>query len=127
MHEITNDLAEKAEGDYELAEIALLSGRQRVNDGVCFHAQQCAEKYLKAYLYEHSRAFPKIHKLHELLDLCVSLDGSFETQRSTLTGLEPYAVEVRYLGLSADAEDAKTAFADLNSFRAFIRAKLGLS
>lgn len=66
MHEITKELVEKAEGDYEMAELALLSGRRRVSDGVCFHTQQCAEKYLKAYLYEHSRAFPRIHKLNEL-------------------------------------------------------------
>lgn len=127
MNVITKELVEKAEGDYELAEVALQSGRQRVSDGICFHAQQCAEKYLKAYLYENSRTFPKVHKLHDLLNLCLPFDGGFESQRATLTSFEPYAVEVRYLGLSASPTEAQSAFNDLNSFRAFIRTKLGLT
>ncbi len=127
MNVITEELVEKAEGDYELADVALQSGRRRLNDGVCFHAQQCAEKYLKAYLYEHNRTFPKLHKLPSLLNLCIAIDSSFESQRAILTSFDPYAVEVRYLGFSASPADAQTAFADLNTFRAFIRASLGLT
>jgi HEPN domain-containing protein len=124
MNIITYEWVEKAEGDYELAETALHSGRPREYDGVCFHAQQCAEKYLKAYLYDHSQKFPKIHDLDELVDLCLPYDSSFESQRRILAGLEHYSVEIRYPGLVAKAGDAQTAFSDLNSF---IRAKLGLS
>ena len=32
-------------------------------DGVCFHAQQCIEKYLKAKLVEADIDFPKTHNL----------------------------------------------------------------
>lgn len=126
MNAITTDWIEKAEGDYELAELALQSGKPRVYDGVCFHAQQCAEKYLKAYLYEQSQSFPKTHKLEDLIDLCLPYDSSFELQRGILVGLEPYSVEIRYPSLFAKARDAQLAFSDLNTFRAFIRSKLGI-
>jgi HEPN domain-containing protein len=38
-----------------------------MHDGACFHAQQCAEKYLKARLYEANVPFPPVHKLLALL------------------------------------------------------------
>jgi HEPN domain-containing protein len=37
-------------------------------DGICFHAQQCAEKYLKALLEGQIIVFRKTHDLVELLD-----------------------------------------------------------
>lgn len=36
-------------------------------DAVCFHSQQCVEKYLKALLQEYNIAFGKIHDLPVLL------------------------------------------------------------
>ncbi|MBW1960508.1 MAG: HEPN domain-containing protein [Deltaproteobacteria bacterium] len=36
---------------------------------VCFHAQQCAEKYLKAFLTFKNIDFPKTHDIGELLAL----------------------------------------------------------
>ncbi len=50
MKPITAEWVSKAESDFALME---REGRVRKNpsyDGVCFHAQQCAEKYLKARL-----------------------------------------------------------------------------
>ncbi len=126
MNAITARWVEKAEGDYEMAELALQSGKRRVYDGVCFHAQQCAEKYLKAYLFEHSKSYHRTHDLDNLLDFCLPYDSDFASQRSTLAGLEPYSVEIRYPDLFANARDAQLAFNDLSSFRTFIRSKLGL-
>lgn len=40
----------KAEGDLKTAEHALTLKERCPFDTVCFHAQQCAEKYLKALL-----------------------------------------------------------------------------
>ena len=40
----------KAEDDLKNAVHTLKLGRTGPIDTVCFHAQQCAEKYLKAYL-----------------------------------------------------------------------------
>jgi hypothetical protein len=58
---------EKAEGDYVTA---LRERRARKNpnhDAVCFHAQQCVEKYLKGVLQAEDVAFTKTHDLVVLL------------------------------------------------------------
>ena len=60
----------KAENDFEFAATARLSPHSY--DGICFHCQQCVEKYLKAMMVEGSLAFPKSHDLDRLLSLAVS-------------------------------------------------------
>jgi hypothetical protein len=45
-----------------------------------------------------------------LLDLCVTLDGEFETLRDTLQSLEHYAVLIRYPGLIVPVEMAEQHF-----------------
>ena len=40
----------KAEGDFNAAAHLLDTGDEEFNDAVCFHAQQCAEKYFKVLL-----------------------------------------------------------------------------
>jgi HEPN domain-containing protein len=54
MKQRTLEWVSKAEGDWTMAQ------RERraadpVWDGICFHAQQCAEKYIKAFLEGVSR------------------------------------------------------------------------
>ncbi|HUT00843.1 MAG TPA: HEPN domain-containing protein [Phycisphaerae bacterium] len=63
---------------------------------VAFHAQQAAEKYLKALLVYHEVAFPRTHDLGILLDLLRPVDGSRADALDDLTALNPYGVEVRY-------------------------------
>jgi len=57
----------KAEGDWKMA-LREAKAVDPVWDGVCFHAQQCAEKYLKAFLEERNMSFGKTHDLVVLLD-----------------------------------------------------------
>jgi HEPN domain-containing protein len=53
--------------------------RNRPNyDAVCFHAQQTAEKYLKALLQENGKTIPRIHNLVDLVSLCIEVDATFE-------------------------------------------------
>jgi len=62
---------------------------------VCFHAQQCAEKYLKALLTLRSVPFPKTHDLAELLHLFppgLQLNLPLED----VDRLTDYAMETRY-------------------------------
>jgi HEPN domain-containing protein len=95
-------------------------------DAVCFHAQQCAEKYLKAVLQENEKHIPKIHNLIELMLLCEEIDSSFEMLRSDLVVIERYSVRVHYPGEFAEKTDAKSAYAAAKTTRTFIRQKLGL-
>lgn len=60
---------QKAEGDFEVMLQLARVRKPAVFDAVCFHAQQCAEKYLKAALHEAAQPVPKTHDLTKLLDL----------------------------------------------------------
>jgi HEPN domain-containing protein len=63
MKPITAEWVEKAEGDFATARRELEIDVNPNFDAVCFHAQQCAEKYLKARLIEAGIRFPKTHDL----------------------------------------------------------------
>jgi HEPN domain-containing protein len=63
---------------------------------VCFHCQQVAEKYLKAYLVTQKIAFSKTHNLLHLLDLIKEPPILIANLREALIMLNDYAVESRY-------------------------------
>jgi HEPN domain-containing protein len=52
MKPMTAEWVAKAEGDFAMVERESHARKNPNYDGVCFHAQQCAEKYLKARLCE---------------------------------------------------------------------------
>ncbi len=72
MNPIAFEYVEKAEGDFATAERELGVTVNPNYDAVCFHAQQCAEKYLKAQLQESGIRFGKTHDLTLLLWRCRS-------------------------------------------------------
>jgi len=51
MKAITSEWVHKAEGDFLTAQREMKAAPANY-DAVCFHAQQCAEKYIKARLVE---------------------------------------------------------------------------
>ena len=59
----------KAEEDYRCFQNLLKMGDDCPFDAVCFHAQQCVEKYLKARLLYLSIEFPKIHDIAAIIKL----------------------------------------------------------
>ena len=126
MNELTAEWAQKAEQDFSSADVLLHAGEVPLPDTACFHCQQCAEKYLKAYLQEHQIEFERRHNLMPLLDLCVSLEADFATIKSDLQTLDRCAVIVRYPGITLDAEIAESALDAAERVRKFIRKKLGL-
>ena len=50
MSAILDEWIAKAEGDFATAQRELRARRAPNYDAACFHSQQCAEKYLKAFL-----------------------------------------------------------------------------
>lgn len=126
MNPLTREWVEKAEGDFETAQREIRVRVAPNYDAVCFHAQQTAEKYLKAVLQESSSPIPRTHILADLLALCLKIDSSFHLLQSDLNVLEGYAVQFRYPGLSADKSEARAAFQAANAIRAFIRSHLGI-
>jgi HEPN domain-containing protein len=126
MKPITKEWLSKADADWRVAKREFKVDYRPSYDVVCFHCQQCAEKHLKAYLQEHSIAFPYTHNLRKLLDLCITLDGLFVVLQTDTAMLADYAVDVRYPGDAADKTEAHDAIEAMNRIRKFIRKKLGL-
>ena len=83
--------------------------KQPNNDAACFHAQQCAEKYLKARLEEAGLAIPKTHNLYALLTSILPLEPSWSVLATDLNLLSTFAVAYRYPGILATRIDARDA------------------
>jgi len=126
MRAITAEWVAKAEDDFALAERELRVRKHPAYDAVCFHAQQCAEKYLKARLPEANRSFAKIHALVPLLEQVLPLEPTWEMFREDLARLSVFAVAFRYPGMSADREIAKDVVKRCRRFRKAARSGLRL-
>jgi HEPN domain-containing protein len=126
MLPITREWVDKAEGDFSTAERELQVKTDPNYDAVCFHAQQCAEKYLKARLQEANIFFGKTHDLATLLDLLLPVEAAWDTLRSDLQTLTVFAVAYRYPGDSADESEAREAVMKCQNIRHAVRQSLGL-
>jgi HEPN domain-containing protein len=67
-------------------------------DVVCYHAQQVAEKVLKAYLVAHDRTPPKTHDLIVLLGQCVACGAPASDLEEDCRFLLRFAASARYPG-----------------------------
>ncbi len=115
-----------ADGDLKTAEDELNVPEPFTNT-VCFHAQQCVEKYLKAYLTFIGKPFGKTHDIAELIELCKEEDDEFEyLYEIKANKLTRYAVEVRYPDefYIPSIEEAKEAVEIAKKVKSFIRRKL---
>lgn len=127
MKPITLEWIEKAEGDWATM---LREYRVRKNpnyEAVCFHTQQCAEKYLKARLQEASISFRKIHDLEVLLNDILQIEPTWITLQNSSDSLTIYAVKFRYPGDSADKVEAKEAVKNCRLIRKTVRQSFALS
>ncbi|HXC02718.1 MAG TPA: HEPN domain-containing protein [Opitutaceae bacterium] len=122
----TKEWVSKAEGDFYDVLRGIRARKHPNYDSVCFHAQQCIEKYLKAYLVEAKVSFPKTHDLSRILDVVTSLEPMWETWRADLDLLTSFAVEYRYPGESATREDARRAHGICRTLRTHLRDSLSL-
>jgi HEPN domain-containing protein len=57
---LVREWIEKAEEDLLTAQVLMSTSENRPVNNVCFHAQQCVEKYIKALLISLSINFPKV-------------------------------------------------------------------
>jgi HEPN domain-containing protein len=64
---------------------------------IAYHAQQCAEKYLKAYLVYHRIDFPYTHNISRLLELCEE-NSRWPEKIYEAEELTPFAITARYPG-----------------------------
>jgi HEPN domain-containing protein len=62
----------------------------------CFLSQPCIEKSLQAYLLAKANAYPRVHKLVDLLAECEALDAEFVTYRADCIVVDQYYIPTRY-------------------------------
>jgi len=120
MKKITEEWIMKAERDYLVA-VRELKAEPPITEAVCFHAQQCVEKYMKAILQENEAEFEKIHDLDVLLGQCMNFMPELENHRDELVKLSTYAVDVRYPGFDVTEEEAKECAEIMEEIRRVIR------
>ena len=101
----------KSEGDYRTSTREFSATESPNYDAVCYHAQQCIEKLMKALLIHRGTVPPRTHELLRLGELvrveypqwtCAKQDVRFLTRAGTA---------FRYPGDDADRKDAEKAMA----------------
>jgi HEPN domain-containing protein len=118
----------KAENDLTTAAHTLTLGAACPTDTVCFHAQQCVEKYIKALLIFRGTPFPKTHEIPVLRALLPpKLRPKLEAKVQNC--LTEYAVSQRYPGAGPDIPltEARKAVAIARRVRKEVRSHLPLA
>ena len=94
---IARDWVQKGENDLKNAIHTVGMRKDCPTDTVCFHAQQCVEKYSKAFLVLKRIDFPKTHDIKELIALLPS-DARPKMTPEEQRRLTDYATVTRYPG-----------------------------
>ena len=88
---------ERAREDLRLSNHAMTMSTAIPYRLVAYHAQQCAEKCLKAYLVAGLTDFPYTHNIGVLLELCAKT-ASWIPKVNDAATLSSYAITARYPG-----------------------------
>jgi HEPN domain-containing protein len=94
LTDVVREWIGKAENDLLAGSHTLKLKSDCPTDTVCFHAQQCAEKYIKGLLVFRRVHFPRTHDLSKLYELW--LPPRPELEIAELDRLTAYAVDMRY-------------------------------
>ncbi len=92
---LTQEWIVKADEDLDFARVNLEEGRNFYAQ-ICFHFQQSAEKYLKAFIVANNLDFRKIHDLVALLNQCATVSPSLSDLRGDCEYLNAFYIESRY-------------------------------
>jgi HEPN domain-containing protein len=94
-----------------------------------FHAQQAAEKMLKAVLANEGIEFPFTHRLADLIDLLKDYNISVPNELDEIRYLTPFAVELRYDLFEEDEEplDRDELLALLTKLRGWVTTVISSS
>lgn len=115
-----------AEEDLNVAEMAYAPPADRYPSyyAVCYHCQQCCEKYLKAFLLYNKAHFPKTHDLVHLVELCLPYANEWENLAEELQIVKNFGMQSRYPGDSPDVQEAELSLRITRKFREIARARL---
>ncbi len=117
---------DKAQHDLRTGQLAL-GDKPPMEDTATFHAQQCAEKCLKAYLVLVGDHIERTHDLVRLVELRATHDKEFHNLDAPADALSHYAVGPRCPSEFSDPTGAEAADAlrQAQVFMSFALDKLG--
>ena len=115
----------KADKDLMSAEKELAS-ENPITETICFHSQQAAEKYLKAYLVKNGKPPPRTHDIGIVLRECATLNKDFELIKKDAVKLTIYGVVIRYPDdfYEPTIEEAKEAVEIAKKVKEFVEKKI---
>lgn len=116
----------KAENDLKIGKDEFIT-KNPATDAICFHMQQCAEKYLKIFLIFNDKEISKTHDIWSLINKCCEIDNEFSILKNRGTEiLSGYAVEVRYPDdfYEPSMEETKRAVDTAEKVKEFVLQKL---
>ncbi len=124
LKELINKWLLKANNNLIMIENEFRSGNP-VTDGICFHAQQSVEKYLKVFLVANQIEFPQTHNIGVILNLCIKEDPDFQPLKESVT-LTKYATGFRYPDdfYIPELEEANKAYEIAKKVKKFVLQKL---
>lgn len=128
LPEISNEVLEWerfAEMDYVTANHLDKTLYPKPMEIICYHCQQCAEKYLKA-LTEHLGK--EIEKTHDLGNLATTISETLEVPQNVLVScakLTQYGVKIRYpQEFEMSGNHVKAAIADMENVRTWCKEQI---
>ncbi|OGB85888.1 hypothetical protein A3J41_00655 [candidate division TM6 bacterium RIFCSPHIGHO2_12_FULL_38_8] len=112
--------------DFEIAQ-DLLNLKDRYAGAAAYHAQQAAEKALKAYLMYQNEDIPKSHDLVLLVRRCAEFDLEFLLIELMAARLSPFSVQTRYpddMCSDLSVQEAKKLLKDSEKILNFVIQKI---
>lgn len=103
-----------------------LSAEQVPWDTICFHAQQAAEKMLKAFVVSRGQTVSRTHNLEALLAEAVAAGGPLAALEADCRLLTPYAVMLRYPGAMGEPSEPEARQAAAAAERIYERVQAAL-
>lgn len=92
--EIVKEWIEKADEDFGFASASIEHTVYFAQ--ICYHFQQAAEKYLKAFIIAGELEFRPIHNLLELLEICRQREAGIGKIEEDCRYLNPFYIDTRY-------------------------------
>jgi HEPN domain-containing protein len=123
---IVEEWLAEAEEDFRFASVSLAE-HDEFFSRICFHFQQAAEKYLKAFIVARGLEFKKIHNLRVLLNICKKEDMGFGELQEECLFLNAFYVDTRYPAfwpVGRTREEAQKAQEAVKAIGDFVKEKL---
>ena len=113
-------------GDKDLESAIFLKNMHPVPlEIICFHCQQCAEKYLKGYLAFKEEKIQKTHDLFELNKMCKKHCADFCKFEKELDRLTDYGSDIRYpMQGDISMPNMELAIKDATKIKEFVLKKI---